>query len=164
MSVLAWFSFIRDSRMLDNFLTFDLALSMFNAALDQEVQHNHNPNNNPNTHQTMHEDENATASSSGIDELSWLSACRNAMLCKMCKTITSTWSSEEYSHNKTSKKNNNKKFKKRWKEDISILFDDLYMGPLALLIQKNIVRPKWQCRWLSSVFVVTEIACGNYAE
>ena len=47
---------------------------------------------------------------------------------------------------------------------MNIFLDAMYIRPLELLVQQNLTRPRWLNRWLGSMHVITEVACGAYTE
>ena len=152
MSLLEWFSFVRDSRILDNCLSFDAVLSMYNEIIAESE---------------ASDDQDEPAQEDCINETTWFRLCHRLMMCKMYKTVsivecndgaqTGPGTANATNHGNTA-------VPSVMKEDMSIFLDAMYVRPLELLVQQNVTRPRWLNRWLGSMHVMTEVACGAYTE
>ena len=135
MSLLQWASFVRDARILDNYLSFDVALSVFDYA-SQTIE-----NDNLN--------DSAEKEHVRIDELSWFQACHCLLSCKMYKR--GHYGEEDYLG------------PEEWKSDVCVMFDDLFIRPLVSMLNMNIKRPISSCRWLGSLYCILEVCVTHVA-
>jgi hypothetical protein len=181
MSLLEWFSFVRDSRILDNCLSFDAVLSMYNEIIaETETNGSHRrPDSTATTTTTTttssstpsyyfaSDDQDEPAQEDCINETTWFRLCHRLMMCKMYKTV-SIAECNDGAHTGPGTANatnhGNTAVPSVMKEDMSIFLDAMYVRPLELLVQQNVTRPRWLNRWLGSMHVMTEVACGAYTE
>ena len=168
MSLVEWAAFVHDSRMLDNYITFDIALLIYDhvssmdqsmdqsidQSMDQTMDHVSSMESmdqpmkqtmEPTMDQSMEDKDNETVR---ITEYSWFCATHALLLCKMYKRSPME---DDYLG------------PEEWNEDMCTIFDDLYMRPIVRVLKWNVQRPRWQGRWLSSIHCMTEV-CITHSE
>ena len=162
MSLLEWASFVRDARLLDNYVTLDIALSIYDQVLsdksedkkegeeEEEKEEEEEAQEAQEEEEEEEEEEKEEDNEIGMNENSFFRAIHCLLACIAYKKLPSSSSDWLVGY-------------QGWRSDVVNHFDATCVRPLLRVIQWNIKRPSWQCRWLSSMHAMTEV-CLTHAE